>query len=470
MSNPAILALNTSLFRPGMRVAVAVSGGADSVALLRALLERARELGLVLSVAHVHHGLRGADADADEAFVCELARVHDLEFHLHRCDTPAAASANGEGIEEAARNLRYDFFRGLLASRQVDAVATAHTLDDQAETVLLKLIRGAWTEGLGGIYPIYEVSGEVSGREVPVGGRILRPMLAVRRAEVEAFLRERHQDWREDASNRELIYSRNRIRHQLLPALREYNPGVEAQLAALSAIARDEEAYWQAELAKLLPSLLLPGKPVRGGGRASSTHPGEKSLSIELERLRSLHPALRRRVLRAALSQLGVSVGFDPTEELAALCNPSAGEKLPPGIDLPGGVRARRSARELRLEVVCGKPPATAQAILQYVLPVPGEVFAEAFGLHFRCTCQGGGDLAPATVRPPLPGDRVRLRYTRGPKRMKEVFERMHIAAPDRTLWPVVEWRGEVVWMRGVELEPELEAALKLEISAETAG
>lgn len=457
MGNRIPLPLNTSLLRAGMRMAVAVSGGADSVALLRALLERASDLGLVLSVAHVHHGLRGADADADESFVRDLARVHDLEFHLQRCDTPAAAIANGEGIEEAARNLRYSFFGTLLATRKVDAVATAHTLDDQAETVLLKLIRGAWTEGLGGIYPILDVPG---------AGSILRPLLETRRAEVEAFLRERHQEWREDDSNQDPVYARNRVRHQLLPALRGHNPQVERQLATLAAIARDEEAYWQAELARLLPSLLLPGKPVRGGGRAISTYPGARSLSIEVERLRSLHPALRRRVLRAALSQMGLAVGFDHTEELVALCGISAGTKLPTRLDLPGGIRAHRTPRELRLEIA----PLTANILPLYRLPVPGEILAEAFGLLFRCTCRSSGDFTQATVRTPRPGDRVLLRHTRSPKRMKEVFERMHIAPPEREVWPIVEWKGEVVWMRGAEVESQLASAAGLEISTETPG
>ncbi len=146
--------LRSSLFRPGQRIAVAVSGGADSVALLRRLLEERHKLGIVLSVVHVHHGIRGAAADEDAAFVAGLAAAHDLPFHLHRTDAPAAAAALHETLEEAARNLRYAFFRQLMADGQADAVATAHTLDDQAETVLHKLLRGAWTEGLSGIHPV----------------------------------------------------------------------------------------------------------------------------------------------------------------------------------------------------------------------------------------------------------------------------------------------------------------------------
>src|SRR5258708_1028312 len=139
-------ALDTSRFFPGMRLTVGCSGGADSVALLRVLLEKRASLGLVLSVAHMNHGLRGAEADADEAFVASLARQFDLPFHLRRVDTPVAGEANHQGLEEAARSLRYGWFRELLSADQADAVVTAHTLDDQAETVLHRFLRGAWTE------------------------------------------------------------------------------------------------------------------------------------------------------------------------------------------------------------------------------------------------------------------------------------------------------------------------------------
>ncbi len=182
--------LRTSLMRPGQRIAVAVSGGADSVALLRRLLEERRQLGVVLSVAHVHHGIRGAAAEEDSAFVAGLAAAHDLPFHLHRTDAPAAAATLHETLEEAARNLRYAFFRELMAEGHADAVATAHTLDDQAETVLLKLLRGAWTEGLSGIHPVLPAE----------PGSIVRPFLDNGHAAIEAWLLWLQQPWREDAS------------------------------------------------------------------------------------------------------------------------------------------------------------------------------------------------------------------------------------------------------------------------------
>src|ERR1700689_582963 len=270
--------LRYRLFRPGQRIAVAVSGGADSVALLRRLLQERHTLGIVLSVAHVHHGIRGAAAEEDAAFVGTLAAAHGLPFHLHRVDAPAAAATLHETLEEAARNLRYAFFRELMAEGHADAVATAHTLDDQAETVLLKLLRGAWTEGLSGIHPVLPAE----------PGSIVRPFLDNGHAAIEAWLLWLQQPWREDATNQDVAHTRNRIRWQLLPSLRTFNPRITEQLARLASISADEEDYWQQELRRLLPPLLLPGRPGRGGGRSSSTHPEEETVGIELARLGEL--------------------------------------------------------------------------------------------------------------------------------------------------------------------------------------
>lgn len=328
------LALNRTLLRPGMRLAVAVSGGADSVALLRTLLEAAPEIGLVLSVAHVHHGIRGAEADADAEFVAGLAAEHGLAFHRKDVDAPAVARANRETLEEAARKLRYQWFSELLDSRVVDAVATAHTLDDQAETVLHKLLRGAWTEGLSGIYPLVSRP----------NGLILRPFLGVTREEIEGWLSRIGQTFKEDSTNADVTYTRNRLRRELIPALAAFNPQIRWQLANLATLARDEDAYWQGELVRILPQLLLPGRPMRGGGRAASVNPKEASVGLELERLPA-SPAVRRRILRAAARELGISLNFEQTERLLAMCGPNASKRQ----TLTAALRAERSPRELRL-------------------------------------------------------------------------------------------------------------------------
>lgn len=339
--------------RAGERVCAAVSGGADSVALLLALVEanRAKEsLGVVLSAVHVHHGLRGAEADADEAFVRQLCEHFDVPHVVERVDVAARQAAEREGLEEAARELRYAVFWELMKSGKADVVATAHTLDDQAETVVMKLLRGAWTEGIGGIAPVVETAGQEQR------GRIVRPLLSARRVEVEAYLRQRGQTWREDATNRDVSLTRNRVRHELMPTLRKFNPGIEVALARLSQIARDEEAFWQAEVARVLPQVVLPGKPVRGGGRAVSTVTGNSSCAVEVERLRAMAPALRRRVLRAAARSLACRISAEETVKLLALAG--LGEVHPPvaarsgvRLELTGGLRAERTAREIQLRV-----------------------------------------------------------------------------------------------------------------------
>jgi tRNA(Ile)-lysidine synthase len=459
------------------------------VALLRALAERSGELGLVLHAAHLHHGLRGDEADADLAFARALAAELGLPFHETRVDVPAEARANAESgkaaesIEEAARRLRYGWFRQLLASGEVDAVATAHTRDDQAETVLAKFLRGAWTEGLSGIHSVVEFP----------EGRILRPLLGATRAEVEAFLHALGQSWREDSSNRHLTFTRNRIRHELLPLLETWNPQLREHLAQMAVLARDEEAWWQDETARLAPQLILPGRPVRGGGRASS-----EDLALDLVRLAALAPPLQRRLLRYAAGKLGATPDFAATETLRNLANDGrAGQKC----ELEG-MHAERTHRELRLSLapVAAAAEGAPEAVPEYLAPIPGEIEAPAFGLRLRIELSApaaphqfsvsGHDssraasaakstraLAPAAecaedsaatpmpragsagqsalLRNWKPGDRVLLRYSSGPRKVKEVLERLKVTGTARALWPVLELDGRIVWMRGAELEPE---------------
>jgi tRNA(Ile)-lysidine synthase len=364
MTKDRRLTIDRLLISAGERVCVALSGGADSVALLLTLADanRAKEpLGIVLSAVHVHHGLRGAEADADEAFVRELCERMSVPLVVERVDVVARQNEEREGMEEAARELRYRLFWRLLAERRADVIATAHTLDDQAETVMMKLLRGAWTEGIGGIAPVVERALTVAGsenRDQRSDGRlrVVRPMLGVRRAEVEAFLRDRGQAWCEDATNRDVSLTRNRLRHELMPALRGFNPEVDVALARLSDIARDEEAFWQAEVARVLPQALLPGRPVRGGGRAVSTVTGNSSCAIEVERLRAMTPALRRRVLRAAARSIGRRISAAETAKLLALAglaqvDPPVAGRSGVRLELSAGLRAERTAREIQLRV-----------------------------------------------------------------------------------------------------------------------
>jgi tRNA(Ile)-lysidine synthase len=476
-----------------MRLAVALSGGADSVALLRALAARRQELGLVLHAAHLHHGLRGEEADGDLEFCRELAAKLDVPFHEARVDTAQEARADAklgkpaETIEEAARRLRYSWFRQLMSKGLLhamaphavvlDAVATAHTLDDQAETVLAKFLRGAWTEGLAGISP------KLEGQE---GGAIVRPLLDTKRSEIEAYLRELGQPWREDSTNRHLTFTRNRIRHELLPLLEGWNPRLREHLAQMAELAHDEEAWWQAELARLAPQLILPGRPARGGGRAAGEGTGA-GLAIEVSRLAALAPAVQRRLVRHAAEQFGAAIDFGATEAVRSLAlGGRAGQRLA----LPQGLCAERTARELRLSVALEPAARRKGAGAQeprYTVAIPGTIDAPEFGVRLRIALSSheapknghevpeNGHEAPenrpevpengpvdgegvpqtATLRNWKPGDRVRLRYSSGLRKVKEVLERKHVTGTERALWPVLEAGGRVIWMKGVELERE---------------
>jgi tRNA(Ile)-lysidine synthase len=475
------LPLDTTLLKPGMRVAVAFSGGADSVALVRILAARSAELGLVLHTAHLHHSLRGAEADADLEFCRALAAKLGLPFYEARVDTAREAAADpkssnqaetgkpAETIEEAARRLRYAWFRKLMSEFHLDAIATAHTLDDQAETVLAKFLRGAWTEGLAGIAPKLETP----------EGKIIRPLLAATHTEIESYLRELGQDWREDSSNRDLTFTRNRIRHELLPLLEGWNPRLREHMAQMATLARDEEAWWQAELGRLAPQLLLPGRPVRGGGRAAGSG-FDSGVAIEVSRLAALAPAVQRRLIRYAASQFGAALDFSATEAVRALAlEGRAGQKLV----LPHGLRAERTARELRLSVELSpaakgeRPEAT-----RYTVPVPGEIDAPGFGLRIRIGVRASarpsestnGHVGPsartAILRNWRPGDRVRLRYSGAPRKVKEVLERLRVTGTDRAVWPVLEVDGRIIWMRGVDLEPDPELLISADFGSAASG
>lgn len=442
------LPIDGSLLKPGLRLAVGLSSGADSVALLRILAEQSREMGIVLHVAHLHHGLRGAEADEDLEFAKQLAEKLDLPFHERRVDTYAEALADprsGKGtetIEESARRLRYRWFRQLMADSTVDAVATAHTLDDQAETVLAKFLRGAWTEGFSGIHPTLEFP----------EGRIVRPFLATTRAEIERYLHELNQPWREDSTNRHLTFTRNRIRHELLPLLEGWNPRLREHLSQIAELARDEEAWWQTEVTRLAPQMILPGRPVRGGGRAAAD-----GLALDVTRLAELPIALQRRLIRHAAAQLGASPDFPSTEALRNLAlTGRASQKC----ELAHGLRAERTHRELRLS--SGPAIATngTKVLAEYAVAIPGEVDAPSFGLRLNISLTADNQtILPASKNAKLrtwkPGDKVRVRHSGSPRKVKEVLERMKVTGSGRAAWPVLELEGRIVWMKGIELEPE---------------
>ncbi|HME32618.1 MAG TPA: tRNA lysidine(34) synthetase TilS, partial [Terriglobales bacterium] len=480
------------LMRAGDRVAVAVSGGADSVALLRVLLELQAELGIVLAVAHFNHRLRGADSEADEAFVADLARQQGLEFLAGRADVRQHALAGKLSIEAAGRKLRYGWLTRLADGQRFDSIATAHTLDDQAETVLLKFLRGAGTRGLAGIYPSLEI-GRTNGFPISVGDanwqnpsraaaagseprsgnhvRIVRPLLCVTRDEVEAYLTSLGQSWREDESNLDHRFARNRVRHVLLPLLEcEYNPNIRQVLSETAELARAEEEYWQAlverELearqrtkpAEILPGL-KPGTPAASDGAAEAvplqTSAAERRLS--LASFQALPLALQRRLLRRFAESEDLALDFEHVEKLL-LCAHGGRAKT----ELPRGWLAVRRGECLELRA---PQPEPAGAGYEYNLRVPGEVLIAEIGLTLRAMVvpeefaheSGATDtllsaelLGPElTVRNWRPGDRFWPVHSGSEEKLKRLFWEQHIPAEQRPSWPVVLKGEQIVWVRG---------------------
>lgn len=419
------------LLHAGDRVGVAVSGGADSVGLLRIMLELRPELGIVLSVVHFNHKLRGVEAEADEQFVTQLALRHKLELHVSGGDVAAHARNQHLSIEAAARQLRYRYFRCLFEEQKLNRIATGHTLDDQAETVLLRIVRGAGTRGLAGIYPNLQVQGSQFS--------VVRPLLQTQRRLLETYLAVIGQEWREDSSNRDLRHARNRVRHGIVPRLeRTLNPAVRETLAETADIARSEEEYWQKEVDRVLPEVWQP-----------------EQRTLEPAALRALPLALRRRVVRAAAESLDLRLEFRHVEEILQLAGGGRSATLPQGwvISLDtGGLHFDSPS------------PTAANSDFEYHLSVPGAVEVPEAGTRFEAALVSGSAtsgynpdhmLDPAllqkelTVRNWRAGDRYWPAHSKAPKKIKELLQERKLTGLQRKLWPVGVSGQEIVWMRG---------------------
>jgi len=437
------------LLRPGERVAVACSGGADSVALLCVLAELREELGIVLSVAHFHHQIRGAEADADQEFVEELAARLKLDFHSGSGNAPQHASQRKVSLETAARELRHQWFAQLIKQGKVDKIATAHTLDDQAETVLMRILRGTGARGLAGIAPSHKAK------------HLVRPLLTTNRREVEAYLKAKGQCWREDSSNLDLGHTRNRVRHTLLPLLeREFNPAIRQTLADLADVAQAENDYWSNQLSTLLPRLIHEGKPSRSG--RSSSGDAQGVVALDLSGLHSLPLALQRQVIHSTALRFGISLEFKHIQQLTALAEyGKPGAKLA----LPDGFMANRTAREIQFSRNTQKTPEN----YCYSLPIPGEVSVPEAGITLRTrlisdgkqksSSYNGATLLEASllgselkVRNWRAGDKFFPAHTQSPKKVKELLQAGRlghaISAAERKAWPVIESAGQIIWMR----------------------
>ena len=375
-----------ALLSPGDKVIAAVSGGADSVAMLFALYLLRDELGITLEAAHFNHHLRGAESDRDEAFVTDFCGRYCIPLHLGS----GRIVSGKKGLEAAARDARYAFLRSLPGK-----VATAHTADDNAETVLMRLIRGTGLKGLGAI--------------APVSGNVIRPMLTVTRDDVEAFLEEYALPHVEDSSNAEDDFLRNRIRHGILPLMRAENPRIGENLSAMALLLRQDEACLQA----MIPEEQMP----------------------DVSRLKAMEPALRRRTLERFLKAQGVrepeQIHILQAEQLLYHWSPSDSMQFPGGVTI-----GRQYDRLVRLECVPELPETR--------LSVPGEtcIGGKRFVSEYAIDLEERPDsvlvcpVGVLIVRSRRSGDTMRL--PGGTRSLKKMYIDRKIPASQRAAVPVL--------------------------------
>ncbi len=409
------------LFQLGDRIVCAVSGGPDSMAMLVCLRAVREELGITVSAAHFNHRLRGAESDGDEIFVREFCAIHDIPLVIGSGDVAAFAKACRRSIEDAARELRYDFLR-----RQPGTLATAHTADDNAETVLMNLVRGTGLRGLCGI-PVRR-------------DRIVRPLLCVTRDEVLAFLKETGTPWREDSSNAGDSCRRNRIRHGVIPLLKAENPVLAENILAESLRLRAESEYLETQAAQ-----------------AAKT--AKRDSGYDCAALRALPEALERRVILRLLQAYNAADARHIEAVRQLLRSPAATGRT----SLSHGLQAVKAYG--LLQICADSPPSLGE----HRLPVPGSLYLPELALEIRCFfLENSGDFsglpdtillncdmigAELTVRSRKTGDILAL--PGGHRTLKRLMIDRKIPAAERDRLPVLATETAVaaVWGIGVNRE-----------------
>ncbi len=424
----------------GKTLLAGVSGGADSVALLHgmALLRESHDFSL--TAVHVEHGLRGEESQMDAAFVKDLCQEKHVPLLLYSVDVPAAMRFKHCGAEEAARILRYDCFKKAMAECGGDALLLAHHGDDQAETVLMHLIRGSGPAGLSGMAPSTPFA----------GGLLVRPFLSLRHETLKQALQEEGLSWREDETNVRPDSLRNKLRLKVMPALENLAPGCTKAMGRAAILMMAEEDWWQKEAYKWLqvnarmePDLCF----------------------FDREALIKQHPAFRRRMTRAffeqAVSMMALPrdgdmtvLSFDKTEELLDFIAGRGSN----AVNLPGNVRGERSAKRFFLI-----PPAKKAPMMEVPLSPAGETQFESFrmtatpwrpgmelGNGIRHQALDSRELSNAVLRTRRPGDTFRLLNGEGSKPLKEVLIDHRVDRPFRDMLPILALGPEVLWIPGV--------------------
>ncbi len=413
--------------RAGDRILVALSGGADSVVLLDLLLQAAETLQFEVRAAHMDHGMR-AESSRDVEFVQDFCVQRKVPLRVGRRDIPGLAAARRQGLEEVARDERRAFLQESARLADCHLIALGHHRDDQAETFLLRLLRGSGLSGLAGMRLRFDP--------------FIRPLLPFSRSQILHHLAARRLPHVEDLSNADTTFTRNRLRHDLLPHLREFNPRIDEHLARLSRRIALEEEYWDLQVAMHLEPLC---------------EEGDGGLRLSREGLALLHPALRTRVLRGALERLRGDLRGIAAQHLAALEDLLDSPHPESEVHLPGVWAARRYQKLwLRTEAppVAGGFAVAVPGPGVYDLPGGGRlqvVLTDGCTGEDRWTVEFDAALVafPLLVRSFLPGDRFYPSGAPGHRKLKDFFIDLKLERELRRSWPLVVAQ-EILWLPGL--------------------
>lgn len=452
----------------GDHLLVAVSGGADSVSLLHVLVRLAEEYRLLLTVAHMNHGLRGAESEREEAFVRRLSSGMGIACICKTVNIGSFRKRKGRSLEEICREERYLFLDEAAEQCGAGKIATGHHRDDQAETVLMHLLRGSGPEGLRGIVPIR-------------AGRIIRPLLDVGRAEILEFLRRERVPFMTDGSNASPLFLRNRIRAGLIPELTaNYNPRLVAGLCHTAGILRREDDYLQGVVRQIID----------GWGIA----PNRAEAVVPVADFCGLHEALQGRVIKRLLEDAVPSkngIGYRHIESVLALCRKRDGRYR--SLDLPFGIRIELERELLRIRREGGprtrlQERSMLQPLFEYGVEIPATIHLKEIDktIHFELidkpTLREMKDEPrkafmdydrmnpPLILRSTVPGERINLFGRAGKTKLKEYFINRKIPRPLRKQIPLLVDSESVIWIAGeriserVRVTDETKKVLKAEM------
>ena len=453
----------------GQRIGVAVSGGADSVALLLLLLELRQKLGFVLSVVHFNHKLRGRASEGDEKFVASLAAGHNLPFFVTREDIASKSARERANLEDAARRARYAYFERLTAEGKLDRVAVAHTADDQAETVLGHILRGTGLAGLAGIHP-----------EV---GCVFRPLLHMRREDLRRYLRAGKQSWREDATNRDTKRMRARIRLKLMPLLeKQFQPAVVEHLCQLASFAREDEAWLESSAAL---RVFLNAREDKGEWRislrdllAAHTQANQPKELGELWQ-RDAPQAMSKRLIRLLVKKVKPHSGQLSAVHVNAVLRLAEQADSGKSLLLPGGVEVRRLRDALAFRAVpdaransrAVPPKSFCHPVKLGPQAVEVALLEQSYRLRFtvidwppqgRETNVTGAVLDRERIRLPLmvrnwrPGDSMQAVGHQKRHKLSRLLNELGVSRWDKVWWPVLTSGEAIAWTRGLPVSSEL--------------